>query len=98
MAIKKSFNFLPSSKLKQMGSKTAVLGEPNASSLHIRVASVDVKKDVGVATVLYLTESSAVELSSNRVEFPYDLDGENPIKQAYEYIKTLPEFEGAEDC
>lgn len=28
----------------------------------------------------------------------YDIDGANPIKQAYDYIKTLPEFEGATDC
>lgn len=29
---------------------------------------------------------------------PYDLNGENPIKQAYTHLKTLPEFEGAVDC
>lgn len=29
--------------------------------------------------------------------FDYNLDGENPIKQAYEYVKTLPEFAGATD-
>ena len=28
----------------------------------------------------------------------YELDGANIIKQAYEYLKTLPEFEGATDC
>ena len=28
----------------------------------------------------------------------YDIEGANPIKQAYEYLKTLPEFEGALDC
>jgi hypothetical protein len=28
----------------------------------------------------------------------YAIDGENPIKQAYEYLKTLPEFAGATDC
>jgi hypothetical protein len=28
----------------------------------------------------------------------YTLDGENPIKQAYEHLKTLPEFSGATDC
>lgn len=28
----------------------------------------------------------------------YDLNGENPIKQAYEYLKTLPEFADAKDC
>lgn len=28
----------------------------------------------------------------------YDLNGENPIKQAYDHLKTLPEFSGAVDC
>jgi hypothetical protein len=28
----------------------------------------------------------------------YALEGENPIKQAYAHLKTLPEFAGATDC
>lgn len=28
----------------------------------------------------------------------YDITGENPIKQAYGHLKTLPEFAGAVDC
>jgi len=28
----------------------------------------------------------------------YSLDGENPIAQAYAYVKTLPEFAGSTDC
>ena len=28
----------------------------------------------------------------------YSIDGQNPIKQAYDYLKTLPEFAGATDC
>lgn len=28
----------------------------------------------------------------------YALDGENPIKQAYQYLKTLPEYKNAKDC
>jgi hypothetical protein len=28
----------------------------------------------------------------------YTLEGANPIKQAYEYLKTLPEFADAVDC
>lgn len=28
----------------------------------------------------------------------YVLTGENPIKQAYAHLKTLPEFTGATDC
>ncbi len=31
-------------------------------------------------------------------ESSYALDGANPIKQAYEYLKTLPEFADAVDC
>jgi hypothetical protein len=29
---------------------------------------------------------------------PVDLDGENPIRQAYIHLKTLSEFSGASDC
>lgn len=28
----------------------------------------------------------------------YDMQGANPIAQAYAYLKTLPEFAGALDC
>jgi hypothetical protein len=28
----------------------------------------------------------------------YDLNGDNPIKQAYKHLKTLPEFAGTTDC
>ena len=31
-------------------------------------------------------------------EAPYVMDGSNPIAQAYDYLKTLPEFSGAIDC
>lgn len=30
--------------------------------------------------------------------FNLDMEGANPVQQAYDYIKTLPEFSGAEDC
>lgn len=32
------------------------------------------------------------------VTAPHELDETNPIKQAYEYLKTLPEYAGATDC
>jgi hypothetical protein len=28
----------------------------------------------------------------------YDITGNNPIAQAYMYLKTLPEFASAKDC
>jgi hypothetical protein len=32
------------------------------------------------------------------LECEYRIDGDNPIKQAYEHLKTLPEFADATDC
>jgi hypothetical protein len=29
---------------------------------------------------------------------PYNIDGPNPFQQAYEYLKTLPEFLDSADC
>jgi hypothetical protein len=31
-------------------------------------------------------------------ECVYDIQGDNPIRQAYTHLKTLPEFAGATDC
>lgn len=41
-------------------------------------------------------EFQAFDTKSYQCE--YDIDGKNPIKQAYVYLKTLPEFESAQDC
>jgi len=32
------------------------------------------------------------------ITFALDLNGDNPVKQSYDYLKTLPEFEGSTDC
>lgn len=37
-------------------------------------------------------------IEQKRYTFIVDLNGKNFIKQAYEYLKTLPEFAGAVDC
>jgi hypothetical protein len=36
--------------------------------------------------------------SDEQRECTYNIAGSNPIKQAYEHLKTLPEFAGATDC
>ena len=36
--------------------------------------------------------------STTAFEAPYALEGSNPIKQAYQFLKTLPEFADAVDC
>ncbi|MGP5566393.1 hypothetical protein ACTXN8_03235 [Pseudomonas helleri] len=37
-------------------------------------------------------------LTATGYEAPYSLTGANPLEQAYEHLKTLPEFEGCTDC
>jgi hypothetical protein len=46
----------------------------------------------------YSASSESSAFDSKTFEFDYNIDGENPIKQAYEHLKTLPEFSGATDC
>jgi len=41
---------------------------------------------------------SAMPLLAQSFSCNYSLDGENPIQQAYEHLKTLPEFADAIDC
>lgn len=36
--------------------------------------------------------------ADSRYSCAYNINGNNPIKQAYEYLKTLPEFANATDC
>jgi hypothetical protein len=39
-----------------------------------------------------------IPFAENSYICDYDLNGENPIKQAYLHLKTLPEFADAVDC
>jgi hypothetical protein len=45
----------------------------------------------------YLTKENP-SFNSQTYFCSYALDGENPIKQAYKHLKTLPAFDGAVDC
>lgn len=46
----------------------------------------------------YKNETGLPFFSEQLLTSGYDLDGENPIAQAYVHIKKLPEFAGAVDC
>jgi hypothetical protein len=47
-----------------------------------------------IAEVSFLGEGIKGE---RKISFPYNIDGDNPIKQAYLHLKTLPEFADATD-
>jgi hypothetical protein len=43
-------------------------------------------------------EVSKPFFSDSIVSCAYDIDGENPLKQAYIYLKSTDEFANAQDC
>lgn len=55
-------------------------------------------KDEHYFTLIYRAGKDAPEIHAHGYSAPYDIDGPNPFEQAYAYLKTLPEFEGATDC
>jgi len=55
------------------------------------------KENVSLALGIF-KEKNKVLLHKQEYVFTLDLEGPNPIKQAYEYLKTLPEFSDAIDC
>jgi hypothetical protein len=46
----------------------------------------------------YKDSEGLPSFSDAAYEAAYDLQGQNPIAQAYAHLKTLPEFAGATDC
>lgn len=73
--------------------------EFEASNAYHKVDSISI---IGKNTLMFAVTSHKEKNSSNfkNMSFTcnYDIDGSNPIKQAYAYLKTLPEFAGATDC
>jgi hypothetical protein len=71
-----------------------------ATNSWIRVRSVNViDKTQAQATVnYYANETSETTYQTKNIDFNYSLLGSNVFSQAYNYLKTLPEFSGAMDC
>jgi len=65
---------------------------------YIRVEGVRIEKD----KIQFQVRASVDGIKPHFADFSYEcaylIEGENPIKQAYEHLKTLPEFAGAMEC
>jgi hypothetical protein len=70
-------------------------GFVNMPDAYIKVERVNGAKDMVTADV---TIASNDVRQMVHYKFIPNLDGANFIKQAYEHLKTLPEFAGATDC
>lgn len=65
---------------------------------YIRVAKANVEKEMILATVhIMANENELIPVEAVSYFFDHDLEGPNAIKQTYLYLKTLPEFDGAQD-
>ena len=62
---------------------------------YVKVETVSGTKSEVSANVSF---SDGMKKFIKTYNFAVDLDGENYIAQAYKYLKTLPEFEDANDC
>lgn len=70
-----------------------------ATDAYHRVEGVSLpsKTELSFRVRSYKDEEEAVAFADHGYGCVYDMDGDNPIKQAYEHLKTLPEFADAAD-
>ena len=70
--------------------------EVEIPNVYIKIETLDLNKISGKANLSYKNQENLIRY--NQIQFAYDINGENPIKQAYLHLKTLPEFADAVDC
>lgn len=64
-----------------------------------RVANVSIiGKDRVRFSLTAHVDAGKIAFTSQEFDAPYDMNGANPIAQAYGHLKTLPEFVDAQDC
>jgi len=65
---------------------------------YIKVESINGNKNRITAKVVWRKQKDTDALATENFAFAPVIDGKNFIAQAYEHLKTLPEFAGATDC
>lgn len=65
---------------------------------YVKTSSVLSTKEYSTITYSIYKQKDGVLLQQNVINFALDMNGPNPIKQAYLHLKTLPEFVDAVDC
>jgi hypothetical protein len=65
---------------------------------YIRVEKVDASKSKATVSISFNNEDASKNFAVKFYEFSPKLYGPNFIEQAYDHLKTLPEFAGAIDC
>jgi len=75
-----------------------LVGDVNLTA-YVKVIGVTGNKSLVQCDIKYLKDDADGEtIKSGSFEFTPSMDGGNFIKQAYEHLKTLPEFASATDA
>lgn len=72
-------------------------GPVTVAECYIKVSMVEVNKKEGMANVSFYDKPNGKLLKAIIYRVPHDLNGENALVQAYNHLKTLPDFAGALD-
>lgn len=94
MALRKTITISGEGKIQTASGPISAGASSVNIDAYIKVVAVGGTKDEASAEVLL--SDDAVRITEHYV-FPVDLEGPNFIKQAYEHLKTLDRFSGAED-
>ena len=78
--------------------KTITFKGVTVGGAYIKIQSFNGNKELLKFDVSTHSQAGEQVLTVSSFEIPYNIEGENPIKQAYAHLKTLPEFAGATDC
>lgn len=78
--------------------KTIEINGVFINNAYIRVSKFSGTKSQIHLTVDICANSEAKPICRQEMQTGIKADGENVLTQAYNYIKTLPEFAGAADC
>ena len=84
---------------KNIDFKTQSGFEITVKDAYIRVDQISGDKNkVSCNVNFYKSSNEKTSFKGDIYKFKPNLSGENFIAQAYEYLKTMPEFAGATDC
>ncbi len=70
----------------------------NVADAYLRVEEISLTKASLIFHLREYTEQSKPFFNEAVFNCSYDIAGENPIKQAYDHLKLLPEFADAVDA
>lgn len=67
---------------------------------YIKIKKVEVVKSTAMVFIDFKKDQHDTDepFKVAFLNFEYDMEKANPIRQAYEHMKTLDEYAGAEDC